>query len=114
MRFSEFEKFSGFLGDSEKNASGCFFQSVTKAAEQDEDMRQLAERAMYLGSRLPMLTGAFTDGWASRLTRNQDVSSIIADLNRLVEVTPRIGDIAEKLQGNIAKENALGGKRRSE
>jgi hypothetical protein len=104
VRFSEFEKFRGFSGDSGKDNSGGFFQSVTKATEQVEEMRLLAERAMYLGSRLPMLTGAFADVWASRLTRNQDVNSIIADLNRLADVTQRIADIAEKLPDDIAKE----------
>jgi hypothetical protein len=104
VRFSEFEKFRGFSGDSGKDSSGGFFQSVTKATEQVEEMRLLAERAMYLGSRLPMLTGAFADVWASRLTRNQDVNSIIADLNRLADVTQRIADVAEKLPDDIAKE----------
>jgi len=104
VRFSEFEKFRGFSDDSGKTSSGGLFRSVAKATEQVEEMRLLSERAMYLGSRLPMMTGAFADVWASRLTRNQDVKSIIVDLNRLADVTQRIADISEKLPDDLAKE----------
>jgi len=104
VRFSEFEKFRGFSDDSGEDASSGFFRSVTKATEQVEEMRLLAERAMYLGSRLPMLTGAFADVWASRLTRNQDVNAVLADLNRIADVSQRIAAVAEKLPDDIAKE----------
>lgn len=104
VRFSEFEKFRGFSDGAEKDASGGFFRSVAKATEQVEEMRLLAERAMYLGSRLPMLTGAFADVWASRLTRNQDVNTVLADLNRIADVSQRIAAVAEKLPEDIAKE----------
>ena len=104
VRFSEFEKFRGFSDDSGKKASAGFFQSVAKATEQVEEMRLISERAMYLGSRLPMLTGAFADVWASRLTRNQDVNPILADLNRIADVSQRIAAVAEKLPDDIAKE----------
>jgi hypothetical protein len=104
VRFSEFEKFRGFSDDSRKKSSAGFFQSVAKATEQVEEMRLISERAMYLGSRLPMLTGAFADVWASRLTRNQDVNPVLADLNRIAHVSQRIAAVAEKLPDDIAKD----------
>jgi hypothetical protein len=104
VRFSEFEKFRGFSDDSEKTSSSGLFRSVAKATQQVEEMRLLSERAMYLGSRLPMMTGAFADVWASRLTRNEDVNAVIADLNRIADVTHRIADVAERLPDDIAKE----------
>lgn len=104
IRFSEFEKFRGFSDDSGKKSSTGFFQSVAKTTEQVEAMRLISERAMYWGSRLPLLTGALADVWASRLTRNQDVNSIITDLNRLADVTQRIADSGQKMPGDIAKE----------
>jgi alanyl-tRNA synthetase len=77
---------------------------VAKATEQVEEMRLISERAMYLGSRLPMLTGAFADVWTSRLTRNQDVDVILADVNRIADGLQRIAAVSEKLPDDIAKE----------
>jgi hypothetical protein len=104
VRFSEFEKFRGFSDESGKKSSGGLFRSVAKATEQVEEMRLISERAMYLGSRLPMLTGAFADVWTSRLTRNQDVDVILADVNRIADGLQRIAAVSEKLPDDIAKE----------
>jgi hypothetical protein len=104
VRFSEFEKFRGFSDDSGKKSSGGLFRSVAKATEQVEEMRLISERAMYLGSRLPMLTGAFADVWTSRLTNNQDVNVILADVNRIADGLQRIAAVSEKLPDDIAIE----------
>jgi len=104
VRFSEFEKFRGVSDDPQKSSSGGIFPSVAEATEQVEKVRLLAERAMYLGSRLPMLTGAFADVWASRLTRNQDVSRTLTDVNRIADGLQRIAAVSEKLPDDIAKE----------
>ncbi len=104
VRFSEFEKFRGSSDDSKKSSSGGIFPSVAEATEQVEKMRLLAERAMYLSSRLPMMTGAFADVWASRLTRNQDVGQILIDLNRIADGLQRVAAVSEKLPDDIARE----------
>ncbi len=104
VRFSEFEKFRGVSDDPQKSSSGGIFPSVAKATEQVEEVRLLAERAMYLGSRLPMMTGAFADVWASRLTRNHDVSQILTDVNQIAGGLQRIAAVSEKLPDVIAKE----------
>jgi hypothetical protein len=104
VRFSEFEKFRGFSDDSGKKSSGGLFRSVAKATEQVEEVRLISERAMYLGSRLPMLTGAFADVWTSRLTNNQDVNVILADVNRIADGLQRIAAVSEKLPDDIAIE----------
>ncbi|MGD9307974.1 MAG: hypothetical protein PVG51_02480 [Desulfosarcina sp.] len=104
VRFSEFEKFRGFSDDSGETSSGGLFRSVAKATEQVEEMRLISERAMYLGSRLPMLTGAFADVWTSRLTNNQDVNVILADVNRIADGLQRIAAVSEKLPDDIAEE----------
>ena len=104
VRFSEFEKFRGVSDDPQKSSSGGIFPSVAEATEQVEKVRLLAERAMYLGSRLPMLTGAFADVWASRLTRNHDVSQILTDVNRIADGLQRVAAVSEKLPDDIAKE----------
>lgn len=104
VRFSEFEKFRGVSDDPQKSSSGGIFPSVAKATEQVEEVRLLAERTMYLGSRLPMMTGAFADVWASRLTRNHDVSQILTDVNRIAGGLQRIAAVSEKLPDDIAKE----------
>ena len=103
VRFSEFAKIRG-ISDPSAAKSGGLFQSVAKATEQVEEARLLAERAMYLGSRLPLMTGAFANVWVTSLTSTPEVSSVLADLRQMSDVSGRLATVAEKLPENIAKE----------
>jgi len=87
----------------QKKPSGLF-GSVEKATQQVEEMRLLAERGLYLGTRMPLMTGAFADVWVSQLAVNPDVRNIVADLHQLSEVSQRMAVVAEKLPEDIAKE----------
>ncbi len=61
VRFGEFTKARGISDPSRAKSSGGLFQSVAKATAQVEEARLLAERAMYLGTRMPLMTGAFAN-----------------------------------------------------
>jgi hypothetical protein len=58
-----FQRFSDFAAERRQSTlvqaveSGGLFKSVRKATEEVEQMRLLAERAMYIGTRIPLLTG---------------------------------------------------------
>ena len=103
VRFSEFGKTRG-ISDSSGTKSGGLFQSVANATAQVEEARLLAERAMYLGSRLPLMTGSFAGVWVSLLAKNPEVSGVLADLRQMSDVSSRLAAVAEKLPENIAKE----------
>ena len=104
VRFSEFAKARGISDSSRAKSSGGLFQSVAKATAQVEEARLLAERAMYLGTRLPLMTGAFANVWVASLIQNPEVGSVLADLRQMSDVSQRLAAVAEKLPDDIAKE----------
>jgi hypothetical protein len=103
-------RFRDFATDQQKSKSSKpkkysrLFGSVEKATQQVEEMRLLAERGMYLGTRMPMLTGAFADVWLSQLAANPDVNKILTDLHHLSGVSQRLAEVAEKLPDNVTAE----------
>jgi hypothetical protein len=113
LYFFSYIRFSDFAADRRRSKlaktqkTKGLFKSVESATQQVEEVRLLAERGMFLGTRLPLLTGAFADLWISQLTANPDVNKILADLHQFSEVSGRLADVAEKLPGQIAKERNL-------
>jgi cytochrome c556 len=103
-------RFRDFSTDQQKSKSSKpkkysrLFGSVEKATQQVEEVRLLAERGMYLGTRMPMLTGAFADVWLSQWAVNPDVNKILTDLHQLSEVSKRLADIGETLPDNVTAE----------
>jgi len=87
-----------------KGETGRLFGSVKEATQQVEETRMLAERGMYLATRLPLLTGQFTEFWMSQLLTNPEVEKVLADLHGFSEVSQRLAVVAEQMPQQIAKE----------
>jgi hypothetical protein len=87
-----------------KKKSGGIFSSVRNISDQVEQTRILAERAMYLSTRLPLLAGGFADVWMSRLSDNPAVVELREDLHTFAEVSDRLAVVAEQLPGQAASE----------
>ena len=105
VRFSEFEKVRGISDVSDKKSASGIFKSVAKVTEQVEEARLLAERGMYLGTRLPLLTGALASTWTSNiLAHNPDVNQVTSNLDRISAVSERLAVVAENLPDDISKE----------
>jgi hypothetical protein len=51
------------------------FESVESASETVEEMRLLAERGMYLATRIPLLSGLFGDLWLTRIMNNPNLQN---------------------------------------
>ncbi len=101
VRFSDFSAFRGNLGE---KTSGGLFKSVENATQQVEEIRLLAERGMYLGTRMPMLTGLFAGVWFSQLAQHPDMNNILNDVKKFSDVSERLAAIAEQLPDQIAVE----------
>ena len=88
-----FQRFDNFAAERKQSTlvqaakSGGLFKSVQKATEQVEQMRLLAERAMYLGTRMPLLTGDFVDLWLSRWILNPEMQKVVGDLHTFSRVS---------------------------
>ena len=104
IRFSDFaaERRGSKLVRSEKGKG--LFKSVETATEQVEEMRLLAERAMFLATRMPLLSGGFADVWFSRLTRNPEIKEVLDNLSTFSKVSERLATVAEQLPDKIAAE----------
>ena len=104
IRFGDFAKYRGQTTLKPKGKTGGIFKSVQEATQQVEETRMLAERGLYLGTRLSLLTGAFAEYWLSQLLLNPQMSEILSDLNRVSVVSERLAVVAEEIPQQIAKE----------
>ncbi|MBT8368837.1 MAG: hypothetical protein KJP23_29440, partial [Deltaproteobacteria bacterium] len=77
---------------------------VKAATQQIEEVRMLAERGIYLATRLPLMAGSFTEFWTSQLLANPEVEKVLADLHGFSEVSQRLAAVAEQMPQQIAKE----------
>jgi hypothetical protein len=103
-------RFSNFAADRrestltrEEEPEGLF-ESVESASETVEEMRLLAERGMYLATRIPLLSGLFGDLWLTRIMNNPELQKALSDISLLSEGTAGLASIAEKLPDQIATE----------
>jgi len=99
-------RFQGFSRDLEqmnltskkKKKRTTFFSSLTKdVATEVEQTRLLAERSVYLASRLPLMAGGFMDVWISILAKNPDSQKILADISTFADVSGILASTVEKL-----------------
>ena len=103
-------RFSDFAAERRKSKfsraikGGGLFKSVELATQQVEEMRLLAERGMFLATRMPLLTGIFADAWLSQLIINPGIKEMRADIHQFYAVSERLATVAEWLPDNIAKE----------
>jgi len=103
LRFADFpsKRASSTL---KKKKSGGIFGSVRNITDQVEQTRIMAERAMYLSTRLPLLTGGFADIWVSRLSFNPAVEELREDLHTFALVSDRLATVAEQLPEQLTSE----------
>jgi len=103
LRFADFpsKRASSSL---KATSGGGIFKSVRRITDQVEQTRMLAERGMYLSTRLPLLGGGFADIWLSRLSFNPAVEDVLGDVSTFAEVSGRLAAVAEQLPEQFAAE----------
>ena len=104
IRFDDFAADRHSSSLVEKKKAGGLFKSVDKATEQIEEMRMVTERGMYLGSRLPLLIGNFSQAWMNEMILNPEVQKILDDVKTFSAVSKRLASVTEKLPADFAKE----------
>jgi hypothetical protein len=77
--------------------SGGLFKTVKEVTQQFEETRMLAERGIFLGTRLPLLTGNFAEVWMSQLLVSPETSKILADIHTFSNVSELMATVAEQL-----------------
>ena len=84
-----------------KVKSGGFLAPVSDATKQIEETRQLAERAMFLATRLPLTAGVFMDVWLSQWLVNPDVKDLTTDLKKMSTSAHELTALVEKLPDQV-------------
>ena len=84
--------------------TGGLFKTVQEVTQQVEETRMLAERGIFLGTRLPLLTGNFAEVWMSQLLVSPETSKILADIHTFSTVSERLAKVAEQLPNQIMKD----------
>jgi hypothetical protein len=103
LRFADFPS-KRATSTLKKKKSGGIFGSVRNITDQVEQTRIMAERAMFLSTRLPLLTGGFADIWVTRLAFNPALEELKGDINTFAEVSDRLAAVAEQLPETINAE----------
>jgi hypothetical protein len=103
-------RFSDFAADRRKSTlvkkdqAGGLFKSVQQATQQVEETRMLAERGLYLATRLPLLTGAFSEVWMTQLLVNPAAQKTLQDLHQFSDSSQRMAAVAEQLPDQLMKD----------
>ena len=87
-----------------RRAGGGMFRSVRRMTDQVEQTRMLAERAMYLSTRLPLKSGFIADVWLSQIAANPAVGGLLDDANAFAGASERLASVAEQLPVQLAEE----------
>jgi hypothetical protein len=101
LRFSDFAAQRRNSTLVKKVQAGGLFKTVKEVSQQVEETRMLAERGIFLGTRLPLLTGNFAEVWMSQLLVSPESSKILADIHTFSSVSERLAKVAEQMPNQI-------------
>ena len=107
IRFSDFDASRRDSTLVERSQGGGLFKSVRQVTEEVEETRMLAERAIFLGTRLPLLTGHFAEVWMSQLMVNPEARQVLSYLHQLAELSARLVEVTDSLPRQIADEQTV-------
>jgi hypothetical protein len=104
LRFSDFAAQRRNSTLVKKVQAGGLFKTVQEVTQQVEETRMLAERGIFLGTRLPLLTGNFAEVWMSQLLVSPETNKILADIHTVSTVSERMATVAEQLPDKLVKD----------
>lgn len=104
LRFSDFAAQRRNSTLVKKVQGGGLFKTVKEVTQQVEETRMLAERGIFLGTRLPLLAGNFTEVWMSQLLVSPETSKILADIHTFSTVSERLASVAEQMPDKVMKD----------
>jgi len=90
-----------------RQRGGGLFGSVKAVTQEAEEARMLAERAMFIFTRLPLLTGNFAEVWTSQVLKNPDTQKVLSDLHTISTLLERVMVVAEGLPDTIAEKQLV-------
>jgi len=107
LRFSDFAAQRRNSTLVKKVKADGLFKSVKEATQQVEEIRMLAERGIFLGTRMPLLTGNFAEVWMSQLLVSPETKKILDDIHTFSSVSERLALVAEQMPDKIIKDVSM-------
>jgi hypothetical protein len=104
LRFSDFAAQRRNSTLVKKVQAGGLFKTVKEVTQQVEETRMLAERGIFLATRLPLLTGNFAEVWMSQMIVNPEAQKILADVHTFSKVSERLANVAEQLPDQLMRD----------
>jgi len=101
LRFNDFESLRKESELKSKVKSGGLLAPVSEATKQIEETRLLAERALFLATRLPLTAGVFMDVWLSQWLTNPDVKDLTTDLKKMSTAAHELTSLVENLPDQV-------------
>ncbi len=95
IRFKDFsaERHGAVIKQIEKPSG--LFKSVQQTTQKAEEMLLLAERGIYLGTRMPLLSDAIIQMGLLEALMQPEVKQLMADTNKMSEAIHRLANVAE-------------------
>lgn len=104
LRFSDFAAQRRNSTLVKKVQGGGLFKTVKQVTQQVEETRMLAERGIFLGTRLSLLTGNFAEVWMSQLLGSPETNKILTDIHTFSTVSERLAIVAEQMPNKVMKD----------
>jgi hypothetical protein len=104
LRFSDFAAQRRNSTLVKKVQAGGLFKTVQEVTQQVEETRMLAERGIFLATRLPLQMGNFAEVWMSQLLISPETNKILADIHTVSTVSERMATVAEQLPDQLMKD----------
>jgi hypothetical protein len=86
--------------------TGGLFPEVAEAARAADEIRLLGDRAMYLLSRMQVLSNMQTDLVYEEMLSQPEITQIVSDTARFMEISDRFVTMFEQLPAHINKERS--------
>jgi hypothetical protein len=107
LRFSDFALQRRTSTLVKKGQSDGLFKTVQEVTQQIEETRMLAERGIFLGTRLPLLTGNFAEVWMSQMLVSPETQKVLADVHTFSNVSERLATVAEQMPNQLMKDISI-------
>ncbi|MFC1579458.1 hypothetical protein ACFL4N_00945 [Thermodesulfobacteriota bacterium] len=104
IRFNDFAEWRKKFTLAKGGKHSGMFKSVGEAAQAADEMRLLGERALFLGTRMPLLTGDFASLWVSRILYNPEVQRIMDNMDKVSDSATMLSEEIKQLPDRFALE----------
>jgi hypothetical protein len=103
MRFGDFAEERQAFTLAESKKAGGLFKSVQEATQKVDDIRLLAERGLYLATRMPVLFGAIGEVWMSRWLERPELVQLRGEVTQVSGAVERAVQQVEQMPDNVQK-----------